>query len=140
MKSLPREYLSFVERVLKEFPMRERELLNLEETIVACCHVPAISDVPGGNGGSSEPERITEAKERNAHYQWLARHLEAVRKGLELLNEKELEIVGLFFRDELRTWEVCEMLELDERWVRRVRTRALCKLARFFLPQWTEQG
>jgi hypothetical protein len=65
----PREYLWFVERVLREYPQNVDELKRLEETIVACCHTPLISEVPSEGGTESEPERVTIAKEQNKHYQ-----------------------------------------------------------------------
>ena len=137
-KYLPREYLDFVERLLKEYPARSRELENLGASITACCHLPTISEFPGGGGNDSEPERVAEAKERDNHYQWLSRHLEAVRRGLNLLNSQEMLIIELFFWEQMQNREICDMLNLDERWVRRLRTRALCKLVRYFFPLWVD--
>jgi DNA-directed RNA polymerase specialized sigma subunit len=134
----PREYLAFAERVLREYPQNVDELKRLEETIIACCHMPLIPDVPGGGGTDTEPERVTIAKEQNKHYQWLTNRISKIQKGMATLAKEEREIVKALYWDDLRIREVAEVFHFSERGIKNIRVRALHKLSRVFIPFWVK--
>ena len=134
----PREYLWFVEMVLREHPQREQELKRLEETIIACCHMPVISDVPWGGGADTEPERVTMAKEQNRHYQWLTNRIKKVQAGMATLEKQEKEVVKLAFWENLRNHEIAEEMHVIERWVKRLKIRGLYKLSKTVITTWVK--
>lgn len=138
----PREYHWFVSRVLQEHPERERELRDLEEAIVACCHAPSVSDgMPRSEGdAASEPERVVEAKERNSTYQRLNLQVSKVRAALKTLSDQELEQVDVLFWSGVKAWEAIDILSTDAKGVWRVKTRILHKVAPFVLGEWTKSG
>jgi RNA polymerase sigma factor (sigma-70 family) len=140
MKPYPREYLWFVERILRDHPVREQELDDKEKTIIACCRAPAISDTPGNGGDTSEQERILEAKERDETYQRLWRRVMKVREALRTLTQEELELVELYIWHGLFKSEVAELMCMDEVTVWRTKTRVLKKIMPFIAHEWAENG
>ena len=138
MKRLPREYLWFVERVLREHPGRERELESIEEAIAACCHAPTVSDMPGGSASESEPERVMEAKEHNEAYQRVLRIVRQVERAVSTLTEEEKELVEWHLWNDLRKWEVAEVLGMEEKPIWRMKTRILRKVAPYVLGDWAK--
>ena len=138
MRPYPREYLWFVERVLRSRPEKLRELRNLELTIEACCRGPGFPAPDGRSEGrdSTEPERVTDAKLKNKRYQELSRQVEKITHALALLTGREREVADLFFTGELKSREVAEELRLDERHVRRMKTRILKKASKVIIPMW----
>jgi DNA-directed RNA polymerase specialized sigma24 family protein len=134
----PREYLWFVERVLREHPQRERELKDKEETILACCRAPSIADseVQSGSIGPSEEERILEVKERDPSYQRLLKQVNAVNSALKTLNPDEKELVELLLWDGAWKSEVAEMMNVEERTVLNMKIRVLRKIAPFVIGDW----
>ena len=135
MKSLPSEYIFFVERILREHPDRQRELQALEKTIEACCRCGCYSDVKGSRG-SPEPERVLEAKEGNKTYTALSRIVHAVEKSVTLLDEKEKQVIELLCWEGLPSWEVAEQMATEDRWIRKLKRRACLKLASTLLRPW----
>jgi DNA-directed RNA polymerase specialized sigma24 family protein len=136
----PREYLWFVERVLREHPQREQELKEKEETIAACCRAPSISDseVQRGSLGPSEEERILEIKERDQSYQRVLRRVNAINAALKTLKPDELELVDLLLWDGAWKSEVAEMMDIEERTVLNMKVRVLKKIAPFVIGDWTK--
>ena len=134
----PREYLWFVERVLREHPQNVEELKRLEETIIACCHMPVISDVPRGGGADTEPERVTMAKEQNKHYQWLTNRIKKVQAGMATLEKQEREVAKALYWEDLRIREVAETFNFSERGIKYIRVRILQKLSKVFIPLWVK--
>jgi DNA-directed RNA polymerase specialized sigma subunit len=134
----PREYLWFVERLLREHPQNADELKRLEETIVACCHLPLVSEVPGGSGLETEPERVTIAKEQNKHYQWLSNRICKIKKGMATLTKQERDIVESLYWEDMRIQEVAEAFHFSERWIKNIRARILYKLSKVFIPLWVK--
>jgi DNA-directed RNA polymerase specialized sigma subunit len=132
----PKEYWWFVERVMREYPQNVDELKRLEETIVACCHLPLISEVPGGGGSNTEPERVTIAKEQNKHYQWLTTRINKIQKGMATLTKQERDIAKAIYWEDMRIRDVAEVFHYSERWVKNIRVRVLYKLSRVFIPFW----
>jgi DNA-directed RNA polymerase specialized sigma24 family protein len=134
----PREYLWFVERVLREHPRNVEELKRLEEMITAICHAPTISDsgTHGEGGNSSEEERLLEIKEGNKTYQYLLKRVETVENALKTLKSDEQELVDLLLWDDAWKSEVAEMMGVEERTVWRVKNRVLRKIAPFVIGSW----
>jgi DNA-directed RNA polymerase specialized sigma subunit len=132
----PREYLWFVERLLREYPRDTAELKSLEEVIVACCHLPVISEVLREGSSETEPERVTVAKEQNKRYQWLTNRVLKIKKGLAILTKQERDIAKALYWDDMIIREVAEAFHLNERWVKRTRVHFLHKLSRVFIPLW----
>jgi DNA-directed RNA polymerase specialized sigma24 family protein len=134
----PREYLWFVERVLREHPQREQELKEKEETIAACCRAPSVSDseVQRGSIGPSEEERILEVKERDQSYQRLLKRINNIDAALKTLKPDELELVDLLLWDGAWKSEVAEMMGIEERSVWRIKSRVLRKVASFVIGDW----
>jgi DNA-directed RNA polymerase specialized sigma subunit len=132
----PREYLGFVERVIREYPQKLEELKRLEDTIVACCHMNAIPSTPSSartdTGADTEPERVVIAKEQNRHYQRLSRYVATVQLALKRLTRQELAIIDLSCWQEMKSWEVSTMLHVEERNFWRIRSRALQKMVQAF--------
>jgi DNA-directed RNA polymerase specialized sigma24 family protein len=135
----PREYLWFVERVLREHPQREQELKEKEETIAACCRAPSIpdSEVRNASGGPSEEERILEIKERDQSYQRMLRRVNAVNVALKTLNPNERELVELLLWEDAWKSEVAEMMNVDMKTVWSMKNRVLRKIASFVISDWT---
>lgn len=135
MKGLPREYLAFVERVLREHPARMDELERLDEVIEAYCRPSAIG-AAGGAGTVSEPEKILLAKENNLEYQKLWRRVETVKRAIDSLNEEKRTIIEMFFWDGMRIRQIAEVLHMDKSTVWRTKTRALKKISPFVIGLW----
>ncbi|MDR1979553.1 MAG: hypothetical protein LBQ42_12535 [Synergistaceae bacterium] len=135
----PREYLWFVERVLRDYPAKLKALKEHEKTIIARCRGSSVADAHGDDVKESEPERVFEAKESNKHYQWLLRQVTRVRAGLEKLDANEREIVDLMFFNDLRKWEIVENLGLDDKTVWRRKTNALRKVAPSVIGEWVKK-
>lgn len=87
-----RQCLAHVETILEAFPAQREQLAMLDDFIAATVHSPAISDVPGGGGADSEPERILAAKERSPQYRDLAQSVETVRRALHALSRRDLAL------------------------------------------------
>jgi DNA-directed RNA polymerase specialized sigma24 family protein len=137
----PREYLWFVERVLREHPQRELELKEKEETILACCRAPSIpdSEAQSGSLGPSEEERILEVKERDQSYQRVLKRVNAVNEALKTLKADEIELVDLMLWDGAWKSEVAELMGIDETTVWRMKLRILRKVSPFVLGDWAEK-
>jgi RNA polymerase sigma factor (sigma-70 family) len=138
MKPYPREYLWFVERILRDHPVREQELDDKEKTIIACCRAPAISDTSGNGGDTSEQERILEAKERDETYQRLSRRVNQVREILKTLSKEEVELIELYLWYGLFKSEVAEQMGIDEKSVWRMKIRILQRVSKFLIRDWWE--
>jgi hypothetical protein len=134
----PREYLGFVERVIREYPQKVEELKRLEDTIVACCRVASFPTMCGKGSGKPEPERIVEAKEGNKHYQWLWRQVNRIRAGMRVLSKEEKELVQMMFFDDMRKWELVD-LGYDEKAVWRMKVRVIRKVAPFVIGEWVKK-
>jgi DNA-directed RNA polymerase specialized sigma24 family protein len=134
----PREYLWFVERVLREHPRNVEELERLEEMVAALCHAPSISDsgVQGGGSGTSEEERILEVKEHNPSYRRMSKRVETINAGLKTLEPDETELVELLLWDGAWKSEVADMLGIEETKVWRIKGRVLRKIAPFVIGEW----
>jgi predicted DNA-binding protein (UPF0251 family) len=134
MKGIPREYLSFVERILRDYPAWKHELRMLDEAITAACHTALYFGWSNGQGDiTSEPERVSEAKEGNKDYKRLSKRVELVETALKKLSANELDLVELFCWDELRSDEVASILHVAHRSFWRMRERAFTKIAPLFL-------
>jgi len=136
MRPYPREYLWFVERVLREYPYDLAELRELEKTIVARCWPNALGSEVDSGDPASVPERIVEAKESHEHYQWLLWRVEQVQNSLCALTDKQREFVRLTFYDGLRLSELAEELNIDPRNVRRLKVRTLKAVGEYVLGGW----
>jgi hypothetical protein len=124
----------FVERVVRDYPTKVEELARLEDTIIACCHMPIIpSTSSSGNAESTEPERVAIAKEQNIHYQRLLRYVAVVRMGLKRLTPQEVEIVDLSCWQRLTGREIAALLHTEERNFWRIRSRAFQKMVQVFI-------
>ena len=134
----PREYLWFVDRVLREHPVDLDRLEDLERTIEAFNRPSSIPDIDAPASELTPPERITEAKLKNERYQCLMWRVERVKAGLAALNEKELKIVDMVW-DGARDWEIAEELDTNERQVRRIKNGILRKMAPFVLGKWAKK-
>ena len=137
MKPLPREHRELVERVLREYPLRENEFKALDATIVSLCRAPSILRI-GREGGvaCSAQEKILEAKENNQHYKSLEQYIIVVRKGLRLLDGQEREILSMFFWEGFTNAEIAEKFSLQKRWVLKLKSKALYKLSQVFIPHF----
>jgi DNA-directed RNA polymerase specialized sigma24 family protein len=128
-----REILSFVERILREYPDRVRELEMLDNAITAACRPGGYSTSAGASGEKdSEQERILDAKERNRDYKWLEQHVAVVGKVLSRLAKEERDLIRLLCWEEHTGAEIAEIWRTDIRTVWRTRRRALEKTARIF--------
>ena len=134
----PREYLWFVERVLREHPRNVDELKRLEEMITAICHAPIISDsgTHGEGDNTSEEERLLEIKENNKTYQYLLKRVETVENALKTLKSDEQELVDLLLWDDAWKSEVAEMMGIEEITVLNIKTRVLRKIMPFVISDW----
>lgn len=138
MKGLPREYLAFVERVLRDYPTRKRELRMLDEAITAACHTALYSAWSSGAADlTSEPERVAEAKEGNKDYKKLLKYVEIVSTALKRLSPNEYELVELFCWDELKSEEVAILMKVAHRTFWKIRERAFRKIMPVFLKNET---
>ena len=138
---LSRTQRELIEEVLRKYPDKEKEYQRLDKTISDLCRPPSISQI-GGSGliiSSSEPERIAEAKESNKEYKWLEHYLEIVRGGMRRLSGQERKIISLFYWEGLTNLEVAEEVNLEERYCRKIRNRALYKLGQVFIPHFLAQ-
>ena len=108
--------LAHVEKILEAFPAQREQLAVLDDFIAATVHSPAISDVPGGGGADSEPERILAAKERSPQYRDLAQSVETVRRALHALPRRDLAFV------EMRYWRRMGMVDIAEAHGREIRS------------------
>ena len=138
MKFLPREHRELVEKALREYPIREEEYKALEKTITDLCRPSSLLRVGASGAVTSEQERIVEAKESNARFQWLECHVETIKKGLRRLNRRERAIVRMFFWEGYLNFEIAEWMHLEIRYFRRLKAAALTKLARVFIPAFSE--
>lgn len=111
-----RQCLAHVETILEAFPAQREQLAMLDDFIAATVHSPAISDVPGGGGVDSEPERILAAKERSPKYRDLAQSVETVRRALHALSRRDLAFV------EMRYWRRMGMVDIAEAYGREIRS------------------
>jgi DNA-directed RNA polymerase specialized sigma subunit len=134
--SYPREYLSFVERILREYPQNVEELKNLDETIEACCRAPSLPTMTSGQGSDTEPERVTMAKLENRHYQWLTGRINRIQTGMSTLTKQERDIAEILYWEDMRIREISEEMHLGERWIKRLRLRILHKLSKTFISMW----
>lgn len=143
MKECPKEYFYAVERVLREYPERERELRMLDRFIAECCHAVSPDAEPSGLSvkiPSSPQEKIVEVKEENNHYRWLTRFVALVREGLEKLSpEEELIVECLFWRGQ-SIQETSWVLNMSRASVFRTKDRALQRLAPIFIPTLIPEG
>ena len=136
MAYYPREYLVFVEQILREYPDDRRALKDLELTIEACCRRSSIPVAGGGRTDASEPERITEAKLNNVEYQFLSNRIAKVKTALSKLSKEETGFIELLLWENAQAWEAVEILKIDERQVRRVKHRILYKVAPYVIGDW----
>jgi DNA-directed RNA polymerase specialized sigma subunit len=133
----PREYLWFVERVLRGYPADKEQLKYLEQAIEAFCRAPSIPESDGrGTNASTEPERVTDAKLRNTHYQKLSCRMKEIKQVWTSLTKQEREIADMLFWQDLKSEEVANELHLDDRWVRRMKVRILQKASLVIIPLW----
>ena len=140
MKRLPNEYLWFVERLIREYPDKLRERENLEEVIEACCRAPSIPDTPSCSSDSTEPERVTDAKLRNKHYQRLVRQIERIEEGFKTLTTEENEFVELYFWSRLPKYTIAEFMVFpNERNVWRMRKQILKRIAFYVIGDWLDK-
>jgi RNA polymerase sigma factor (sigma-70 family) len=140
MRSYPREYLHFVECLLREYPRDMDELRSMEEVIIAICRgsaIPRIDDAKNASTTSMQ-ERIMILKEKNKPYLWLQKKTDAVRGYLKSLTEKERLIMELSYWQNLKVSEIADELNLCERWIKQVRRNILHKLVKKVVPQWTK--
>ena len=133
----PREYLAFVERILREHPEDRRKLRELEQTIEASCRASSIPSV-GGRSADTGPERVTEAKLNNRQYRFLSGRIAKIEAALSGLDKKETDFVNLMFWKDIQAWELEELLKTDVRQVRRVKTRILRKVMPHVIGDWVE--
>jgi RNA polymerase sigma factor (sigma-70 family) len=138
MQPYPREYLWFVERILRDHPVRERELEDKEKTIAACCRSSSLPETPGPASDDSEQERILAAKERDETYQRLSKRVARIREALRTLTKEELELVELYLWYGLFKSEVAEQMGIDEKAVWRMKLRVLRKISKFVIMDWSE--
>jgi RinA family phage transcriptional activator len=135
MSEVPREYLAFVERVLKEHPARVSELERLDGILSACCR-PASVGAAGTGGAVSEPERILLAKEGDIEYQKLFRRVETVKRALGSLTEQERTFVEIFFWREMSIRQTAEELHMDKTTAWRTKKRVAERVIPFLIGQW----
>jgi hypothetical protein len=137
----PREYLWFVERIIRDQPDRIEILKEKEASIIACCHAPLISDVRiEGGEVMSEQELILEAKERDESYQRILRRIERVKQVMRILSKQEREFVEFFFWEGLKRQEAMELFGLtDEKVFWRIKSKILRKAAPLLLGDWYEK-
>jgi DNA-directed RNA polymerase specialized sigma24 family protein len=140
VRNYPREYLWFVERVLREHPQREQELRDKEKTIAACCRAPSIpdSEVRGEGPGMSEEERILEVKERDCSYQRILKRVNAVNAALMTLRADEKELVKLLLWEGAWKSEVAELMDIDAKTVWNMKHRVLREVAPFVIGDWMQ--
>jgi hypothetical protein len=137
MNNCPPEYLALAAYIMRVFPEREDEMLECESEIAALCHAPSIVE-PNATSQlfcSSEPERILEAKERHVRYNILSRFVNTVRTALSRLNDSELEIISLTYWQGKTNRETSKILHKDERWIQRLRIKALRVTVPLFVAQ-----
>jgi DNA-directed RNA polymerase specialized sigma subunit len=141
MRNYPREYLWFVERVLREHPQRLQILKEKEASIIACCHAPLISDVRIEGGDSvSEQEAILEAKERDKSYQRILQCVERMNSVIRTLSKREREFVEFFFWEGGTKQELMEVFGLNnEKEIWRIKYRILRKTAPLLIGGWIEK-
>ena len=132
----PREYLAFVERILCEYPVDKRELKDLELTIEARCRSSSIPVAKNGRGNTTAPERVTDAKLNNRHYQFLSNKIAKIEVALSALRKNEADFVKLMFWDGLRNWEVADVLKINDQQMRRIKTRILRKVTPYVIGEW----
>ena len=108
--------LAHVEKILEAFPAQREQLAVLDDFIAASIRSPSLSDMPGGGGSESEPERILAAKERSPQYQDLARTVETVRRALCVLQRRDLAFI------EMRYWRRMGMVDIAEAYGREIRS------------------
>jgi hypothetical protein len=135
----PREYFWFVERILRDYPNKLREVKDEREKIVAYCHGTSIPEVHGSGDGKSEPERIMEALEQNKHYQELLKQVGKIQKGLGVLNKEEKELVQLMFFEDIRKWELVHEMGHDDKKLWRMKMRLLRKIMPFVIGDWVQK-
>jgi DNA-directed RNA polymerase specialized sigma subunit len=136
----PREYLWFVERLLRDYPSKLEELKEQEKTIEGLCNPSSLTEVLITGGETySHQERVVIAKEGNKHYQWLLKQVARIEAGIDSLGEDEKELVQLLLFDGMQKVEVEEALELDEKTVWRMKVRALRKVMPFVIGEWAKK-
>ena len=123
--------LAHVEKILEAFPAQRQQLAVLDDFIAASIHSPAISDVPGGGGADSEPERILAAKERSPQYQDLAQAVETVRRALRVLSRRDLTFVDMRYWRRMGTVDIADAYGKEIRSLWRWRDRILSRLVPF---------
>ena len=129
---LPREYLALAERALRDYPERNRESKLVAKAVRAMCHSPVHGTGPVSIP-ASEPERVTEALERNKDYQRLSKFCSAVEGAVAQLSKEERAIVRSAFWEHATNQEIADGLHMDERTMRRHKNRILRKTAKAFI-------
>ena len=136
-KTLSRAQRELIEEILRKYPEKEMEHKNLGDVIAGLCRAPSIVFVDGASlHTSSEPEKIIEAKESDKRFTWLDQHIAIVRKGLRSLNKKEKQIISMFFWEQLTNDEISRELSLQKRYILKIKSKALFKLAQTFISNF----
>lgn len=123
--------LAHVEKILEAFPAQRQQLAVLDDFIAASIRSPAISDMPGGGGADSEPERILAAKERSPQYRDLAQSVETVRRALRVLPRRDLTFVDMRYWRRMGMVDIADAYGKEIRSLWRWRDRILSRLVPF---------
>ena len=135
----PREYLWFVERLLREYPVKAEELKELEKTIQALCNSSSIASAHVTGGETfTHAEKIVMAKEQNKHFQWLDKQVARVEMGIDALDKDEKELVQLLFFEGMQKTEVERALGLSDKTIWRTKIRVLRKVMPFVIGEWAK--